>query len=73
MHYTADNIYLLSLYTVLVVEFKSDQYTVSESSGFVEVVVIILGGSSTSPISVMVTTRERTATGDLEVTLNVID
>ena len=49
---------------MLVVEFESEQYTGSESSGFVEVVVIISGGSSTKPISVMVTTIERTATGD---------
>ena len=48
---------------MLVVEFKKGQYTGSESSGFVEVVVIISGGSSTSPISVMVTTIEQTATG----------
>ena len=44
-------------------EFESYQYTGSESSGFVEVVVIISGGSPTSPISVMVTTSEQTATG----------
>ena len=58
---------------MLVVEFKSKSYTVSESSGFEEVVVIISGGSSTSPISVMVTTSERTATGDLQLTLNAVD
>ena len=44
-------------------EFESKQYTGTESSGFVEVIVIISGGSSTSPISVMVTTSEQTATG----------
>ena len=48
---------------VLVAEFASEQYTGSESSGFVEVVVIISGGSSTTNISVMVTTSEQTATG----------
>ena len=48
---------------MLVVEFESEQYTGSESSGFVEVVVIISGGSSITPISVMMTTTERTATG----------
>ena len=58
---------------MLVVEFKSKPYTVSESSGFVEVAVIILGGSSTLPISVMVTTSERTATGDLQLTINAVD
>ena len=41
---------------MLVVEFESEQYTGSESSGFVEVVVIISGGLSTTPISVMITT-----------------
>ena len=40
---------------MLVVEFESEQYTGSESLGFVEVIVIILGGSSTTPISVMLT------------------
>ena len=49
---------------MLVVQFTKKQYTGSESSGHVEVVVIISGGSSTSPISVMVTTSERTATGE---------
>ena len=48
---------------VLVVEFESEQYEGFESSGFVEVVVIISGGSSTTPISVMITSIERTATG----------
>ena len=49
---------------MLVVEFESGQYNGSESSGFVEVVVIISGGLSTTPISVMMTTIERTAIGD---------
>ena len=40
---------------MLVVEFESGQYTGSESSGFVEVIVIISGGSSTTPLSVMIT------------------
>ena len=40
---------------MLVVGFESEQYTGFESSGFVEVVVII-SGSSTIPISVMITT-----------------
>ena len=47
---------------MLVVEFESEQYEGFESSGFVEVVVIS-GGSSTTPISVMITSIERTATG----------
>ena len=48
---------------MLVVEFESEEYTGSESSEFVEV-VIALGGSSTTPISVMVNTSEWTATGE---------
>ena len=40
---------------MLVVEFESEQYTGSESSGFVEIVVIISGGSSTTPISAVIT------------------
>ena len=51
-------------FVVLEVEFESYQYTGSESSGFVEVVEIISEGSSTSPISVMVTTSEQSATGE---------
>ena len=38
---------------MLVVEFESEQYTGSESSGFVEVTVM-LNGTSTTPISVIV-------------------
>ena len=48
---------------MLVVEFKSNQFSVTESSGFAEIIVTISGGSSTTPISVMVTTSERSATG----------
>ena len=46
--------------------FQSEQYIGSESSGFVEVVVIVSGGSSTIPISVMVTitTAGQSATGN---------
>ena len=53
------------LIIVLVVEFDSPQYTGSESSGFVEAVVIISGGSSTIPISVTVdiTAARQTASG----------
>ena len=40
---------------MLVVEFTSGQFTGSESSGFLEVVVRITGGVSTSPINVTVT------------------
>ena len=48
---------------MLVIEFESEQYTGSESSGFVEVTVM-LNGSSTTPISVMMTMTEWTATGE---------
>ena len=51
------------LMIVLVIEFQSEQYIGSESSGIVEVAVIISGGSSTTPISVMVTTTGHTARG----------
>ena len=43
---------------VLVVEFGSDEFVGSESSGHVEVVVIISGGSSTIPIEVVVNPRQ---------------
>ena len=52
---------------MLVVEFESGQYTGSESSGFVKVVVIISGGSSTTPISVMIniSTARQSATSEM--------
>ena len=40
---------------VLVVEFTSGQFIGSESSGFMEVIVRITGGSSSTPITVTVT------------------
>ena len=40
---------------MLVVEFTSGQFTGSESSGSVEVIVRITGGTSTTPITVTVT------------------
>ena len=43
------------LIIVIVVKFKSEQYIGSESSGFVEVVVIISEGLSAIPFNVMVT------------------
>ena len=43
---------------VLVMEFASGQFTSSESSGFVEVVVRITGGTSITPITVTVTPTE---------------
>ena len=51
-------------------EFASAQFTGSESSGFIEVVVIITGGTSTTPITVTVTPTEQTpasAMGKLEL------
>ena len=43
------------VYVVLMVEFASGQFIGSESSGFIEVVVRITGGSSSAPITVTVT------------------
>ena len=40
---------------VLVVQFTSGQFSGSESSGFIEVVVRITGGTSGNPITVTVT------------------
>ncbi|XP_065918207.1 adhesion G-protein coupled receptor V1-like isoform X2 [Dysidea avara] len=45
--------------TMLVVEFGSRNFRGSESSGHVEVVVIISGGSSITPIEVVVTPSEQ--------------
>ena len=47
--------YQYSITLVLMVEFESEQYSGSESSGFIEVVVRITGGTSTTPITVTVT------------------
>ena len=47
------------VYVVLDVEFESDEYVGSESSGHVQVVVVISGGSSTTPIEVVVTPSEQ--------------
>ena len=44
---------------VLVVEFTSGQFTGSESSGFIEVVVRLTGGTSNTPITVTVTPSEQ--------------
>ena len=49
---------------MLTVDFASDIFIGSESSGFVEVVVIISGGSSTTPINGMITMTEQTAKGE---------
>ena len=40
---------------MLVVGFASGQFTGSESSGFIEVVATVTGGSSSTPITVTVT------------------
>ena len=39
---------------VLVAEFTSGQFVGSESSGFIEVIVRITGGSSSTPITITV-------------------
>ena len=46
-------------YVVLVVEFVSGQFAGSESSGFIEVIVRITGGTSNTPITVTVTPTEQ--------------
>ena len=48
---------------MLLVGFGFRSYFSYESTGFVEVAVTISGGLSSTPISVMVTTTEQTATG----------
>ena len=40
---------------MLVIEFASGQFVGSESSGFIEVIVRITGGSSSTPITVTIT------------------
>ena len=45
----------LYVYVVLTVEFASGQFSGSESSEFIEVVVRITGGTFTTPITVTVT------------------
>jgi len=44
---------------VLEVEFVSEQFTGSESSRFIEVVVRLTGGTSNTPITVIVTPSEQ--------------
>ena len=46
-------------YVVLVVEFVSGQFTGSESSGSIEVIVRITEGTSNTPITVTVTPTEQ--------------
>ena len=46
---------MLTERTMLVAEFASEQFNGSESSGFIEVIVRITGGSSSTPINVTVT------------------
>ena len=53
--YHIESIYLYYNNIVLAVEFASPQFTGSESSGFIEVIVRITGGTSSSPITVTVT------------------
>ena len=54
---------IYSYYIVLAVEFTSGQFTGSESSGFIEVIVRITGGTSSSPITVTVTSSPVSAIG----------
>ena len=49
---------------VLRVEFGSDEFVGSESSGHVEVVVIISGGSSITPIEAVVNPKRQSARGE---------
>ena len=51
----SDCIYGTYYFIVLMVEFASGQFTDSESSGFIEVIVRIMGGTSNTPITVTVT------------------
>ena len=44
---------------MLTVEFASGQFTGSESSGFIEVIVRVTGGVSSAPITVTVTLSEQ--------------
>ena len=44
---------------MLIVEFSSAQFTGSESSGFIEVIVRVTGGPSSTPITVTVTPSEQ--------------
>ena len=54
--------YANNTFIVITVEFESDRFTGFESSGFIGVNVT-LNGLSTTPISLLVTTTEWTATG----------
>ena len=61
---TASGNSIFSAYSVvLTVEFESEQYIGSELLGVIEVVVILSGWSSTTPISIMVTTTQHTTIG----------
>ena len=55
------------------VEFTSGQFTGSESSGFIEVVVRITGGTSSDPITVTVTPSQQSPVSALgELTYNYV-
>ena len=58
---------------MLVIGFKFTEYTVAESSGIVQLTVTLSGGSSITPISVMVTTIELSATGEEYITFIIYD
>ena len=44
---------------MVVIDFAEGQFTGSESSGIVEVVVVKVGGTSSAPLDVIVTPSER--------------
>jgi len=48
---------------VVTIDFADGQFTGSESSGIVEVVVVKVGGASDAPLDVIVTPSEASATG----------
>ena len=46
---------------MLFVQFELEQYIVMESEGYVPVGVMLSGGTSTSPITVMVTATQQSS------------
>ena len=51
------------MYTVVGIEFLMGQYYVPEIVGYVEIGVILSGGTSATPITVIVTPTEISALG----------
>ena len=50
-------------FIALLLEFASRKFVGSEISGFIEVTVRVIGGSPSSPVTVMVTPFELSASG----------